>query len=144
MIFVHCNEVVEWIARTSAGTWIERARLPCQPLKGSKCCTRGESEDHTREKACRKGIHHGFETQGRHHQKSKTGVLVAPRKGLMQAKKSFLKNSSLPCFLWEKLRIKMLYLNKTYLHTIIQGFWANMGWFDVRGHHIMDGPLWMC
>ena len=28
-----------------------------------------------------KGIHSGFETQGRHHQKSKTEVSVAPRKG---------------------------------------------------------------
>ena len=28
------------------------------------------------------GIHPGFETQGRRHQKSKTGVSVAPRKGL--------------------------------------------------------------
>ena len=27
-----------------------------------------------------KGIHPGFETQGRHHQKSKTGVSVVPRK----------------------------------------------------------------
>ena len=28
-------------------------------------------------------IHPGFEIQGTHHQKSKTGVSVAPRKGLM-------------------------------------------------------------
>ena len=54
----------------------------------SRCCTRGESEDHTGEKACRKGIHPGFETQGRHHQKSKTGVTVAPQKGLMSSKTS--------------------------------------------------------
>ena len=38
------------------------------------------------EKACTWGIHHGFETQGRHHQKSKTGASVAPRKGLMYPK----------------------------------------------------------
>ena len=30
---------------------------------------------------------HYFETQGRHHQKSKTGVPVAPRKGLFFKKK---------------------------------------------------------
>ena len=30
----------------------------------SRCCTRGESEDHTGEKTC-KGIHLGFDTQGR-------------------------------------------------------------------------------
>ena len=29
------------------------------------------------------GIHPGFETQGRHHQKSKTGVSVGPPKGLV-------------------------------------------------------------
>ena len=32
------------------------------------------------------GIHPGFETQVRHHQKSKIGVPVAPRKGLMSSK----------------------------------------------------------
>ena len=31
-----------------------------------------------------KGIHPGFETHGSHHQKFKTVVSVAPRKGLMQ------------------------------------------------------------
>ena len=31
----------------------------------------------------RKGIHPGFETQGRLHQKSKTGVSMAPRKRLV-------------------------------------------------------------
>ena len=33
-----------------------------------------------------KGIHPGFKTKGRHHPKSKTRVLVAPRKGPMSAK----------------------------------------------------------
>ena len=51
----------------------------------SRCHIRDESEDHTSEKAC-KGIHHSFETQGRCHQKSKTGVSVAPQKGLMSSK----------------------------------------------------------
>ena len=32
-----------------------------------------------------KGIHSGFETQDRHHQKSKAGVSVAPQKGLMSS-----------------------------------------------------------
>ena len=40
------------------------------------------------------GIHPGFETQGRRHQKSKTGVAVAPRKGLMSSKDLFKKNVS--------------------------------------------------
>ena len=34
--------------------------------------------------AC-EGSHPGFETQGRHHQKSKTGISVAPQKGLMSS-----------------------------------------------------------
>ena len=38
---------------------------------------------HTSYKVCKQGIHHGFETEGRCHQKSKTGVSVAPQKGLV-------------------------------------------------------------
>ena len=33
-----------------------------------------------------KAAHSGFETQRRHHQKSKTGVSVAPQKGLVSSK----------------------------------------------------------
>ena len=45
-----------------------------------------ESEDHTGENARMQGIHPGFETWGRCHQKSKTKVSVAPEKGLMSYK----------------------------------------------------------
>ena len=45
----------------------------------------------TGEEACKWGIHPGFETQGRHHQRSKTGVPVAPRKGLMYPPKKCFK-----------------------------------------------------
>ena len=41
---------------------------------------------HAGDKARKRGIHPGFESQGRRHQKSKTGVSVAPRKGLMSSK----------------------------------------------------------
>ena len=41
---------------------------------------------HTSEEACKPGIHPDFETQGKRHQKSKTGVLVAAEKGLMSFK----------------------------------------------------------
>ena len=41
---------------------------------------------HEGEKACKWGIHPGFETQGRHNQKSKTGVSVAPKKDLYPPK----------------------------------------------------------
>ena len=40
-----------------------------------------------------KVAHSGFETQRKHHQKSKTGVSVAPEKGLMSSKKLFKKCS---------------------------------------------------
>ena len=43
------------------------------------------------------GIHPTFETQGRRHQKSKTGVSVAPQKGLVSYKK-FLKKTKKTCF----------------------------------------------
>ena len=33
------------------------------------------------------GIHPAYETQGRRHQKSKSGVSVAPQKGLVSSKK---------------------------------------------------------
>ena len=41
---------------------------------------------HTGEKACKSGIHSGFEAQGRCHQKSKTGVSVAPQRGFVSQK----------------------------------------------------------
>ena len=41
---------------------------------------------HAGDKARKRGIHPGFETQGRRYQKSKTGVSVAPQKGLVSSK----------------------------------------------------------
>ena len=38
----------------------------------------------------KEAVHSGFETQRRHHQKSKTGVSVAPQKEIMSSK-NFLK-----------------------------------------------------
>ena len=48
----------------------------------SSCHTRGESAGHYDDEASKRGIHPGFQTQGRHHYKSKTRVSVAPQKGL--------------------------------------------------------------
>ena len=42
-------------------------------------------QGHTGEKACKKWIHPGFETQGRRRQKSKTGVSVDTQKGHMSS-----------------------------------------------------------
>ena len=41
---------------------------------------------HAGDKACKGGIHSGFETQGRRQQKSKPGVSVATPKRLMSSK----------------------------------------------------------
>ena len=38
------------------------------------------------DETCKKEIHYGFETQGRHHQRSKIGISVAHQKGLMSSK----------------------------------------------------------
>ena len=46
---------------------------------------------HAGDKASKRGIHPDFETQGRRHHKSKTGVSAAPQKGLVSSKKIFLK-----------------------------------------------------
>ena len=51
----------------------------------NRCHTRSESEAHTSEKVCKR-IHSSFETQGRHHQKSKTWVSVAHTKDLCPPK----------------------------------------------------------
>ena len=47
----------------------------------------------TDDEAHKQGIHPGFETQGRCHQKSKTGVLVALQKRIDVLKNFFLKKS---------------------------------------------------
>ena len=47
---------------------------------------------HARNKECKCGIHPGFETQGRHDQKSKTGLSVAPIKYVCPPKNSKKEN----------------------------------------------------
>ena len=42
---------------------------------------------HPGKEEAKQGIHPGFETQDRHHQKSKTGVSLATQKGLISSKK---------------------------------------------------------
>ena len=64
----------------------------------SRCHTKGESEEPI---AFRSEIHPGFQAQDRRHKKSKTGVLVAPHKGLMyykNVKKKRKRNCSLLTF----------------------------------------------
>ena len=52
---------------------------------------------HAGEEACKREIYPGFETQGSCYQNSKTGVSVAPQKGLMFSK--HLKKKTLSLFL---------------------------------------------
>ena len=65
---------------TSASMWIEKAQLPCWPLYSQQVSHQRWIWGSLKWESTQ-GIHPGFETQGRHHQKSKTGVSVAPRKG---------------------------------------------------------------
>ena len=74
---------------------LKRLRCHADLCTVSRCHTRGESEDHKVRKYA-KGIHPGFETQGRHHPKSKTGILVAAQKGLMSSRNVFKKKFTGP------------------------------------------------
>ena len=47
-----------------------------------------EGATHMSVSSTNKAAHSGFETQRRCHQKSKTGVSVAPQKGLMSSKRN--------------------------------------------------------
>ena len=54
--------------------------------RSAGAATRGESAPlHPGHKTCKQGIHPGFETQGRRHRKSKTGVSVVSQKGLLSS-----------------------------------------------------------
>ena len=52
----------------------------------------------TGEEAHKQKIHPGFETQGRRHKKSKSGISVAPQKGLMFSK--ILKKQDVCSYSW--------------------------------------------
>ena len=62
---------------------------------GSPIASNGSDKIITGDKARKRGIHPGFETQGRRHKKSKTGVSVAPQKGLMSSKNFFKKEDKI-------------------------------------------------
>ena len=63
---------------------------------------------HAGNKARKRGIHPGFETQGRRHQKSKTGVSVAQQKGLMSFK-NFKKSVSFEFFCKGLLKLREIW-----------------------------------
>ena len=59
---------------------------------------------HTSHQSINKAAHSGFETQRRRHQKSKTGVSVAPQKGLLSSKNIFKNTYLLRLQILNKLR----------------------------------------
>ena len=59
-------------------------------LNVSRGHTKGEYEDRTGDKACKQGIHPGFGTKGRCHDKSKQGISGPTKKGFLSSK-MFLK-----------------------------------------------------
>ena len=76
---------------------------------------------HAGEKARKRGIHPGFETQGRRDQKSKTGVSVAPQKGLVSSKFFFKKkkvHGTCADLNVETLRKETLVSSLTYVRSV--------------------------
>ena len=75
------------LADTLTSTQVDRAQLPYQPPRGQEVIivlpeVNFRNPLHTCQKACKRGIHpFGFETQGRHHQKS-----LPSRKRLVSSK----------------------------------------------------------
>ena len=70
-----------------------------------------------------KAAHSGFETQRRHHQKSKTGVSMASQKGLMSSKN--FKKEKEKCLkrvsfylIYKLLYLKTLWINKLQLKVV--------------------------
>ena len=91
-----------------AGTWKKMVQLPCWLPKGQQVshhrwiqglsCT--QATKHTS-----KRIHPGFKTQRRYHQKSKTGLSVAPQKGLKFLKIKQL-GITIPCVTSEIVEVR--------------------------------------
>ena len=92
--WVRAPEPPPMLADMSAGTWIKKAGLAMLTSIQSAGVA---PEVNLRnllwagEEAGKQGIHPGFETQGRGHQKSKIGVSAAPRKGLVSSKNLYKK-----------------------------------------------------
>ena len=77
----------QMLADTSAGMWIKKAQLHCWSLHSQQVLQPEVNLRITQVRKHAKGLHSGFESKGRCHQKSKTGVSVAPQTGLMSSKK---------------------------------------------------------
>ena len=73
------------VAHMCTNIWIKK-RLGCHAYyqEVSRCRKRGEAEESIAQ--YKQGIHPGFKTQDRHHQKFKTGVSMVPQKASMSSK----------------------------------------------------------
>ena len=66
-----------------------------------------------------KAVHSGFETQRRHHQKSKTGVLAAPKMDMSPAKRKWkIKFWGIACYFHSYLKMETT-LNYEFPYHII-------------------------
>ena len=74
------------LVNTSVSMRIKKAWLPCWSQYNQQVSHQRWIWGSHRQKVHKKGIYPGIETQGRCHQKSKTGVSMAPRKGLRSSK----------------------------------------------------------
>ena len=89
---VSCNQVA------SQSTWIKNgsaAMLAAKKSAGVAPEVNLRNPLHAGDKACKWGFHSGFETWGELHQKSKTGISVAPQKGRITFKIPYKKQSCL-------------------------------------------------
>ena len=100
-----------------ASTWMRTARRPCWPPRGQLCVTpevnSRECTSRTHVPSENKTAHSGFETQRRYHQKYKTGVSVAPRKGRMSFKKNLKKESLIFRIVCLSLELSTLILSRS-------------------------------
>ena len=114
------NNELPWMRMAGLPCWLPRGQQVSYPrwVWGFHCTQVMKHASHR--------IHSGFVTQSRHHQKSKTGVSVAPQKGVMSSKKIFLTKTAefkrisndVSCF-WSSFRkkINLLTLCELTTHT---------------------------
>ena len=81
-------KILDYWRKTSLNLMVEFfwGWLPCWPLYSQQVSHQRWIWGSHKQESMQKWIHSGFETQGRHHQKSKTGVSEAPRNELMSSK----------------------------------------------------------
>ena len=97
---------------------------------------------HTGDEVCKQGIHSGFETQDRYHQKSKTGVAVALQKDLCQPI-FFLKNQN--CLLVSVTILGLILCRKVdFTESLLSSFdigSRNLLFFCLQSYNLAVGVL---